>query len=53
MWGGVGDSNFMRFTPYHADPKVKGNDAIPDIGPKNLRPPAMMWTTSDPWPDKV
>lgn len=51
--GGVGDSNFMRFTPYHADPKIKGNDAIPDIGPKNLRPPAMMWTTSDPWPDKV
>ena len=51
--GGVGDSNFMRFTPYHADPKVKGNDAIPDIGPKNLRPPAMMWTTSDPWPDRV
>ncbi len=27
---------------YHVDPKVKGNDAIPDIGPKNLRPPAMM-----------
>lgn len=51
--GGVGDANFMRFTPYHADPKIKGNDAIPDIGPKNLRPPAMMWTTSDPWPDKV
>ena len=51
--GGVGDSNFMRFTPYHADPKIKGNEAIPDIGPKNLRPPAMMWTTSDPWPDKV
>lgn len=51
--GGVGDSNFMRFTPYHADPKIKGNEAIPDIGPKNLRPPAMIWTTSDPWPDKV
>lgn len=51
--GGVGDANFMRFTPYHVDPKVKGNEAIPDIGPKNLRPPAMMWTTSDPWPDKV
>ena len=51
--GGVGDSNFMRFTPYHADPKINGNEAIPDIGPKNLRPPAMMWTTSDPWPDRV
>ncbi|MBS7021717.1 MAG: hypothetical protein KH127_00585 [Haemophilus parainfluenzae] len=35
------------------EPKIKGNDAIPDIGPKNLRPPAMMWTTSDPWPDRV
>ena len=51
--GGVGDSNFMRFTPYHEDPKIKGDAAIPATGPKNLRPPAMMWTTSDPWPDKV
>ena len=32
---------------------IRGNDAIPDIGPKNLRPQAMMWTTADPWPDKV
>ena len=51
--GGIGDSNFMRFTPYHDDPKVKGDPAIPDTGPKNLRPQAMMWTTSDPWPDRV
>ena len=43
----------MRFTPYHADPKVTGDAAIPDRGPDNLRPQAMMWTTSDPWPDGV
>lgn len=51
--GGVKDSNFMRFTPYHEDPKVRGDAAIPNTGPSNLRPQSMLWTTSDPWPDRV
>lgn len=49
--GGVKDSNFMRFTPYKEGATGQPtNDWIPDVGPSNLRPQAMSWTTDDPFP---
>lgn len=49
--GGVKDANFMRFTPYKEGATGNPtNDWIPDVGPTNLRPQAMMWTTDDPFP---
>ena len=49
--GGLKDSNFMRITPYKEGATGKpSNDWIPDIGPDNLRPPAMSWITNDPFP---
>ena len=47
--GGKQDSNFMRITPFHENPKIRGNDAIPDIGAGNLRTPAIVWITDDKW----
>lgn len=47
--GGKQDSNFMRITPFHENPKIRGNDAIPDIGAGNLRTPAIVWVTDDKW----
>nr|DAF87144.1 MAG TPA: hypothetical protein [Phage sp. ctHEp8]DAQ17159.1 MAG TPA: hypothetical protein [Caudoviricetes sp.] len=49
--GGLQDSNFMRITPFHENPKIRGNDAIPDIGASNLRTPAIIWVTNDKWID--
>ena len=52
--GGVKDANFMRFTPYKEGATGKPtNDWIPDVGPTNLRPQAMMWTTDEPFPTKL
>lgn len=51
--GGKQDSNFMRITPFHENPKIRGNDAIPDIGAGNLRTPAIIWVTNDKWIDRV
>ena len=52
--GGVKDSNFMRFTPYKKGAEgERSNDWIPDVGPTNLRPQAMMWTTDEPFPSKL
>lgn len=51
--GGKQDSNFMRITPFHENPKIRGNDAIPDVGAKNLRTPAIIWITDDKWIDRV
>ena len=51
--GGLQDSNFMRITPFHENPKIRGNDAIPDIGASNLRTPAIIWVTNDKWIDRV
>lgn len=51
--GGSGDSNFARITPYNNDPKVTGDDLIPDIGPFNLRAPSIVYTTSEPWPKNL
>ena len=52
--GGVKDANFMRFTPYKEGATGKPtNDWIPDVGPTNLRPQAMMWTTDDPFPTRL
>lgn len=49
--GGVKDSNFMRFTPYKEGATGQPtNDWIPDVGPSNLRPQAMSWTTNEPFP---
>ena len=49
--GGVNDSNFMRFTPYKEGATGRPtNDWIPDVGPSNLRPQAMSWTTDEPFP---
>lgn len=49
--GGVKDSNFMRFTPYKEGATGQPtNDWIPDVGPSNLRPQAMSWTTDEPFP---
>lgn len=47
--GGKQDSNFMRITPFHENPKIRGNDAIPDVGAKNLRTPAIIWITDEKW----
>lgn len=47
--GGQKDSNFMRITPFHENPKIRGNDAIPDIGASNLRTPAIIWITDENW----
>lgn len=49
--GGKQDANFMRITPFHENPKIRGNDAIPDIGASNLRTPAIIWVTNDKWID--
>ena len=43
----------MRITPFHENPKIRGNDAIPDVGAKNLRTPAIIWITDDKWIDRV
>lgn len=52
--GGVNDSNFMRFTPYKESATGgRSDDWIPDIGPTNLRPQAMMWTTDEPFPSQL
>lgn len=52
--GGVKDANFMRFTPYKEGATGKPtNDWIPDVGPTNLRPQAMAWTTDEPFPTKL
>lgn len=52
--GGVNDANFMRFTPYKAGANGNPtNDWIPDVGPTNLRPQAMLWTTDDPFPTQL
>lgn len=52
--GGVKDSNFMRFTPYKEGATGgRSNDWIPDIGPTNLRPQAMVWTTDEPFPSQL
>lgn len=52
--GGVKDANFMRFTPYKEGATGNPtNDWIPDVGPTNLRPQAMMWTTDDPFPTRL
>ena len=51
--GGKQDSNFMRITPFHENPKIRGNDAIPDIGASNLRAPTIIWVTNDKWIDSV
>jgi hypothetical protein len=52
--GGVKDANFMRFTPYKEGATGKpSNDWIPDVGPANLRPQAMAWTTDDPFPTRL
>ena len=52
--GGVKDANFMRFTPYKEGATGKPtNDWIPDVGPTNLRPQAMVWTTDEPFPTKL
>ena len=52
--GGVKDANFMRFTPYKEGATGKPtNDWIPDVGPTNLRPQAMVWTTDEPFPSKL
>ena len=47
--GGQKDSNFMRITPFHENPKIRGNDAIPDVGANNLRTPAIIWITDEKW----
>lgn len=52
--GGVKDANFMRFTPYKEGATGRPtNDWIPDVGPTNLRPQAMAWTTDEPFPTKL
>ena len=52
--GGVNDSNFMRFTPYKEGATGgRSDDWIPDVGPTNLRPQAMMWTTDEPFPSQL
>lgn len=52
--GGVKDANFMRFTPYKEGATgTPTNDWIPDVGPTNLRPQAMVWTTDEPFPTKL
>ena len=52
--GGVNDSNFMRFTPYKEGATGNpSNDWIPDVGPTNLRPQAMVWTTDEPFPSRL
>ena len=52
--GGVNDANFMRFTPYKEGATGNPtNDWIPDVGPTNLRPQAMLWTTDDPFPTQL
>ena len=52
--GGVKDANFMRFTPYKEGATGRPtNDWIPDVGPTNLRPQAMTWTTDEPFPTKL
>lgn len=51
--GGQRDSNFIRITPFHENPKIRGNDAIPDTGPANLRTPAIVWITDENWIDRV
>ncbi len=51
--GGKQDANFMRITPFHENPKIRGNDAIPDIGASNLRTLAIIWVTNDKWIDWV
>ena len=52
--GGVKDANFMRFTPYKEGATgMPTNDWIPDVGPTNLRPQAMVWTTDEPFPTKL
>lgn len=52
--GGVKDANFMRFTPYKEGATGNPtNDWIPDVGPTNLRPQAMVWTTDEPFPTKL
>lgn len=52
--GGVKDANFMRFTPYKEGATGRPtNDWIPDVGPTNLRPQAMVWTTDEPFPTKL
>ena len=39
----------MRITPFHENPKIRGNDAIPDAGANNLRTPAIIWITDEKW----
>lgn len=52
--GGVKDANFMRFTPYKEGATGNpSNDWIPDVGPTNLRPQAMVWTADEPFPTKL
>lgn len=51
--GGIGDSNFARITPFNDDLTVRGDALIPDIGPKNLRVPSIVYTTSEPWPKNL
>lgn len=47
--GGKQDSNFMRITPFHENPKIQNNDAIPDHGLSTLRTPMLIWVTDDDW----
>ena len=52
--GGVKDSNFMRFTPYKEGATgERSDDWVPDVGPTNLRPQSMIWTTDDPFPSQL
>lgn len=54
LWQRVNYSNFMRFTPYKEGATGNPtNDWIPDVGPTNLRPQAMVWTTDEPFPTKL
>ena len=51
-YNGLSNASFeMWIKPFHENPKIRGNDAIPDIGASNLRTPAIIWVTNDKWID--